>query len=62
LKAFKNEELEKELEVLREKKTRLTEAFVNGRIPQDVYKKTVTRLQTDIINVEKEIRRRSTKR
>nr|MDO8100604.1 hypothetical protein [Candidatus Njordarchaeota archaeon] len=62
MKAFKNEELEKELEVLREKKTRLTEAFVNGRIPQDVYKKTVTRLQTDIINVEKEIRRRSTKR
>jgi len=62
LKAFRIEELEQKLEELREEKTRLTEAFVNGKIPQDVYKKTVMRLQTDISNVEKEIRRRTTEK
>jgi predicted nucleic acid-binding Zn-ribbon protein len=61
LKAFRNEELEDKLEELREEKNRLTDAFINGKIPQDVYKKTVMRLQTDIISVEKEIRRRSGK-
>jgi len=59
LKAFRIEELEQKLEELREEKARLTEAFVNGKIPQDVYKKTVIRVQTDIAKVEKEIRRRT---
>lgn len=59
MKAFRIEELEQKLEELREEKARLTEAFVNGKIPQDVYKKTVIRVQTDIAKVEKEIRRRT---
>jgi len=62
LKAFKTEELEQKLGELREEKARLTEAFVSGKIPQDVYKKTVMRIQTDIANAEKEIRRRSAKK
>nr|MDO8133770.1 hypothetical protein [Candidatus Njordarchaeum guaymaensis] len=62
MKAFKTEELEQKLGELREEKARLTEAFVSGKIPQDVYKKTVMRIQTDIANAEKEIRRRSAKK
>jgi predicted nucleic acid-binding Zn-ribbon protein len=62
LKVLKDEELEARLQELREEKTRLTDAFVSGRIPQDVYKKTVMRIEKQIGNIREEMTRRTAKR
>ncbi|WXG46622.1 MAG: hypothetical protein WED05_08205 [Candidatus Atabeyarchaeum deiterrae] len=59
MRAFKNEELEEKIHELREEKTRLSEAFADGRIPQDVYKKTVVRVENEITNIMKEMKRRT---
>jgi hypothetical protein len=56
----KDEELEDKLRELREQKTRMSEAYVAGRIPQDVYKKAVIKVEGEIANLQKEIRRRTT--
>jgi hypothetical protein len=57
---MKDEELEHKLRELREEKTRLSEAYVSGRIPQDVYKKTVIKVESDIAILQKEVKRRGT--
>ena len=59
MKALKDEELEARLQELREEKTRLTDAFMSGRIPQDVYKKTVLKIEKEIGNLSEEMRRRT---
>lgn len=61
MKAFKKEELEEKLEKLREEKTRLSEAFVGGRIPEDIYRKTVMKVENNILNIAKELKRRTGK-
>jgi hypothetical protein len=61
MKAMKTEELETKLERLREEKMRLTEAFLMGRIPQDIYRKTVIRIQKEVTNLSEEIQRRQNK-
>jgi predicted Holliday junction resolvase-like endonuclease len=61
MKALKKEELEEKVEQLREEKTRLSEAFVSGRIPEDVYRKTVMKVENNILNITKELKRRSDK-
>lgn len=62
LKAIKDEELESRLEELREEKTKLTDAYVSGRVPQDVYKKTVMKLEKEIGNIGEELRMRTAKK
>ena len=59
MKALKDQELEARLQELREEKTRLTDAFMSGRIPQDVYKKTVLKIEKEIGNLSEEMRRRT---
>jgi predicted nucleic acid-binding Zn-ribbon protein len=61
MKALKSEELEKKLQELREEKTRLSEAFVSGRLPKDVYRKTVIRVENDIVKIANELKRRTDK-
>jgi hypothetical protein len=56
----KDEELEDKLRELREEKTRMSQAYISGRIPQDVYKKAVIKVESEIANLQKEIRRRAT--
>ncbi|WXG44040.1 MAG: hypothetical protein WED04_08415 [Promethearchaeati archaeon SRVP18_Atabeyarchaeia-1] len=62
MRAFKEEELEARLQELRNEKTSLTEAFVSGRIPKDIYKKTVTRIEKESGKISEEIRRRVDKK
>jgi hypothetical protein len=56
---MKDEELEDKLRELREQKSRLSEAYVSGRIPQDVYKKTVMKVENEITDLQKEAKRRT---
>ncbi len=58
---IKDEELEDKLRELREQKTRLSEAYVSGRIPQDVYKKTIMKVENEIADLQKEIKRKATR-
>lgn len=62
MKVLKDEDLQTRLLELREEKSRLTDAFVSGRIPQDVYKKTVMRIEKEIGSISEEMRRRTIKR
>lgn len=57
---MKDEELEDKLRELREEKTRMSNAYLSGRIPQDVYKKAVIKVESEITNLQKEVRRRAT--
>lgn len=58
---MKDEELEDKLRELREQKTRLSEAYLLGRIPQDAYKKTVMKVENEIADLQKEVKRRGTR-
>jgi predicted nucleic acid-binding Zn-ribbon protein len=58
MKSLKDEELEARLQELREEKTRLTDAYVSGRIPKEVYKKTVIKLEKEIGRISEEMKLR----
>jgi hypothetical protein len=57
---LKDEELEDKIRELREEKTRMSQAYISGRIPQDVYRKAVIRVESEIANLQKEVKRRAT--
>jgi hypothetical protein len=57
---LKDEELEDKIRELREEKTRMSQAYISGRIPQDVYKKAVIRVESEIATLQKEVNRRAT--
>ena len=58
VKSLKDEELETRIGELREEKSRLTDAFVSGRISQEVYKKTVIKLEKEILRINEEMKLR----
>jgi hypothetical protein len=57
---MKDEELEDKIKELREEKSRMSQAYVAGRIPQDVYKRAVIRVENEITELQKETKRRAT--
>jgi hypothetical protein len=57
---MKDEELEDRIRELREEKSRMSQAYVSGRIPQDVYKRAVIRVEDEITKLQKETSRRAT--
>jgi hypothetical protein len=56
---MKDEELEDKIRELREEKSRMSQAYVAGRIPQDVYKRAVIRVENEIAELQKESKRRA---
>jgi hypothetical protein len=57
---MKDEELEDKIKELREEKSRMSQAYVSGRIPQDVYRRAVIRVENEIAKLQKETKRRAT--
>ena len=57
---MKDEELEDKIKELRDEKSRMSQAYVSGRIPQDVYRRAVIRVENEIAKLQKETKRRAT--